>query len=212
VQTGSAGDGLEGFELQLAKIVELPNRDDRVNALKLLEGCDNLSPEITKRIIPLTTSTDPEIAFAAMAVLLKSGTAADVERVRKYVRTYSTDSAPISVVGLASELGQVHDEAAWPALCDLSRSPLLSIRIGSMQALRRIRGTQAAPCLIERLDDSNSYVSYLGLITLAETFEKYGDYAPNMELFDGNRRFYVSLWKAWWLENGQTYQGGSTSK
>ncbi len=81
-----------------------------------------------------------------------------------------------------------------------------------MQALRRIRNAQAASCLIDRLDDSNSYVSYLSLITLAETFEKYGDYAPNMELFDGNPRFYINLWKAWWVENGHNFGAGANSK
>lgn len=200
LETPSNGKGLEALKLLLARVLEQPNSDDRVSALKLLQGCDNLPPEAIKSIIPLASSEDPEIAFAALAVLLKSGSARDVERVRRYLQTFSAGSAPITITSLASELSRVRDEKALPALCSLSRSSFLSIRIGTLQALRRIRSARAAPCLIDRLSDSNSYVSYLGLITLAETFGKYGDYAPNMELFDRNPGFYVGLWKAWWVQ------------
>ena len=42
-----------------------------------------------------------------------------------------------------------------------------------------------------------------GWATRPETFGKYGDYVPNMDLFDRNPRFYIGLWKSWWEQEGR---------
>jgi len=76
------------------------------------------------------------------------------------------------------------------------------IRRGAMQALRLMKNPQAAPTLVKRLDDTDGYVRYLAVISLAETFGKYEDYAPSMYLFDDNPGFYISLWKDWWAHEG----------
>lgn len=67
-----------------------------------------------------------------------------------------------------------------------------------MQALRAMRDPSNARILVERLDDPDSSIQYLAVITLAETFGKYGDYAPTMYLFDQDPARYIALWKQWW--------------
>ena len=99
-------------------------------------------------------------------------------------------------------MSQIQDERALVYLEDLTASRFVSIQYGSMQALRAMRNPQAAPVLVRRLDDKDGTVRYLAVISLAETFGKYGDYAPNMNLFDSNPALYVDLWKAWWVQEG----------
>jgi HEAT repeat protein len=74
-----------------------------------------------------------------------------------------------------------------------------------------LRSTKAAAALIRRLDDPNGYIRYLAVISLAETFEKNGEYAPNMDLFDRNPAFYIGLWKTWWTTDGQEFHPVSPS-
>jgi hypothetical protein len=63
--------------------------------------------------------------------------------------------------------------------------------------------------MVKRLDDSDGYIQYLAVISLAETFGKYEDYAPTMYLFDRNPRFYIGLWKSWWVTEGQLKQAAN---
>jgi hypothetical protein len=71
-----------------------------------------------------------------------------------------------------------------------------------MQSLRKMRSPRAAPVVVSRLDDPNSDIQYLAVITLAETFGKYGDYAPSVYLFRQRPQYYVDLWKKWWEKDG----------
>lgn len=208
----STGTGLAALESALLSAAERPNRTDRISAMQLLQGFASLTQDTISRLVPLSNSTDPEIALAALAVLLKTGESEQVERLRTYLHTHRIETAPVSILSIGSELGQVRDELALSALDELSGSTLLSVRIGSMQALRAIKSPVEAECLIKRLGDSNGYVRYLAVMTLAETFSKFGDYAPSMDLFDRNPEFYLGLWKSWWATEGQAHQANPTKK
>ena len=198
----SSDAGLQKLESTLANVVHQTTRDDQINAMKLLQGFSSLSPATISRLVPLSSSADPEIAFAAHAVLIKTGEVAHVESLRTYLRGYSADSAPSSILSIGTELGEIRDERALSALEELSGSKLLSIRIGAMQALRSMKSPAYAEAFVRRLDDSDGYIRYLAVISLAETFGKYGDFAPTMYLFDRNPAFYIGLWKSWLAEEG----------
>jgi len=201
--TSPQSPGLSGLESSLADLLQLLSRDDQINAMKLLQGFDVLDADTSSRLILLSGSKDPEIALSALAVLLKGKNPADVSRLRTYLAGYPSDSGPIAVTSIGTELGQIRNSVALPDIEALTDSKLISIRIGSMQALRAMRNTQSAQALVGRLDDPDGYVRYLAIISLAEIFGRYGDYAPNMHLFDQNPEYYIGLWRTWWKEEGK---------
>ncbi len=191
----------------LLQVARGSSHEDQLNALMLLQGLP-LGPGAIPELTLLANSSDPETAFATFAVLLKTQSVEQLERFCLYLRSHRGNLEPLSVLSIGSELGQLRDNRALPFLNELSGSNILSVRIGSMQALRAIKNPKAAPAIIKRLDDPDGYIRYLAVMSLAETFEKYGDYAPNMELFDHNQAFYLGLWKSWWATDGQVYATG----
>jgi hypothetical protein len=76
-----------------------------------------------------------------------------------------------------------------------------SINEGDVVIRLRYTLPRNAPTLVQRLDDSDPLVQYLAVITLAETFGKYQDYAPGIGPFNKNPQYYRNLWKKWWAEN-----------
>jgi hypothetical protein len=198
----STAPGLAKLEFTLAAIAQHSNRADQVNAMRLLQGFDVLSVSTVSTLSALSASRDPEIAFSAFAVLLKSKGPQDVARFATYLSQYSPESPPAATLSIGYELGSIQDEKALPAVEALTNSTLISIRIGAMQALRAMKNPTSAPTLAKKLDDSDAYVRYLAVISLAETFGKYDDYAPNMQLFDSNPEFYVQTWKSWLAQQG----------
>jgi HEAT repeat protein len=95
-------------------------------------------------------------------------------------------------------LGQVSDSEDLIPLEALSSSELLSIKLGAMEGLRKMRSPHSAKALVERLNDPNPDIRFLAVIALSEIFSKTGDYAPNMAEFDQNPDFYTIKWKTWW--------------
>lgn len=146
--------GLMGLKSSLAELLQMPGRDDQINAMKLLQGFDDLDADTSSRLILLSGSKDPDIALSALAVLVKSKSLADVGRLRMYLAGYPSDSGPIAVTSIGTELSQIRNSAAIPDLEALTDSRLISIRIGSMQALRAMRNTRAARAFVGRIGRS----------------------------------------------------------
>ena len=106
---------------------------------------------------------------------------------------------------MRDSVGQIKDERARIHLEQLTSSKYANIQFGAMTALRGIGNPKSAPVLIQRLDDPDSLIQYLAVITLAEIFDKKNaDYAPAMPTFEQNRPKYVEAWKKWWVEEGQS--------
>ncbi len=196
----SVGSGLEKLQHALAEILRQSVRDDQINAMRVLQGFEKLDPDTISRLTMLSDSGDQEIALSAIAVLLKTKRLEDLERLKAYLDSHGSEDQPIAIMSISSELAQLQNPKTLSILQVLSGSKVISIKQGAMQAIRGMKSPSSGPTLIQRLDDSDGYVRYLAVITLAETFEKYGDYAPNMALFDKNPKFYTDLWKKWWAE------------
>jgi hypothetical protein len=202
---GTGTPGMSGLEAALDSLAGRQNKEDRINALRLLQGFDILSPDSLSTVENLADSSDPETAFAALAVLVKTASPAAVERLAQRIEKYKGGPEPISLslFSIETELGSVTNEEALPAVEALASSRFLNIRFGAMQSLRKMRNPRSAPVVVSRLDDPNSNLQYLAVITLAETFGKYGDYAPSVYLFRQRSQYYVELWKKWWQQEGK---------
>jgi hypothetical protein len=180
----------------LVSVALEPDLIDAKNALQLLEGFDRLDGRLLAKLSPRSHSRDPEIAFSTLAILIKSSVPSSVEQLKRYLDGYAgSDSIAIQKVGV--ELGKSRDGSQLNAIEALTRAKFVSIRYGAMDAIRGIRDPRSTQTLIDRLDDSDNMVRYVALITLAEIYGKYGEYAPNMQLFNKNPAYYVGLWKKW---------------
>jgi hypothetical protein len=190
--------GIEKLQSALSAVVSGSNREDRIKALRLMGGFDKLDPRTLSTVEPYSTSDDPEVAFGALSVLLRTRTLDSVERLRRYLLAYDSDSQPLALINAGTLLGGIDDPRARPALEELSESRFVAVRLGAMDALRSVKSRDSAPTLVRHLDDPDGTIQYLALITLAEIFGKTdGDYAPTMNLFDKKPGYYTSLWKKW---------------
>lgn len=207
IPPASGGTGMARLQSALLNILDQappggPYHDD-LRALYLLEGFPTLSPEGNAYMVRVANSPDPNIALAAIGTIMKSRKPEAVDLVRNYLENYKGEE-PMSVWSIGAWLGQIDDPKALPSLEALSGSRFLSVQLGAMDALRKIKSPSSAPALIQRLDDPNKVVRYKALITLAEAFGKRGESAPSMEVFDRDPERYVSLWKSWWAEQSRS--------
>ncbi len=203
IPKASGGTGLAKLESAVLNTLEQarpgPNHDD-LRALYMVEGFPTLSPEGMSHIARLASSTDPNIALAAIGTLLKTKSPQNVELLKHYLDNYQDEKEPMSIWSIGAYLHDIRDAQALPALEALSGSRFTSVQLGAMDALRKIKSPSSAPVLIQRLDDPNSTVRYQAVITLAETFGKDHEFAPSMKLFNDDPEKYVALWKSWWSQ------------
>jgi len=203
------GQGLKKLEQALRSVLLLTDREDQVRALELLGGFDEVAPDTIFALLSLTHSADPAVALSAFVVLLKTEDAENVNQadllanLKIYLDSYPPGAEPAQLTNIGSELGQIRSDKALVGLEAIADCRYVAIRFGALSAIRHIRSPESAPVLIQHLDDSDSNVRYVAVIALAEIFQKYGDYAPGMGLFDKNPDFYVRLWKNWWAQEGR---------
>jgi hypothetical protein len=195
--------GLGKLQHALAATLQSGNQDDVIRALQLLQGFRSFDQTTLSAVEPLCASEVPDVAIPALGVLLRTQTPESVERVKRYLDTLKVDVQPPAVFSVGGELGQIGDARALAALEGLASSRFVSVRYGAMDGIRRIRSTKSVPFLMAKLDDPDSTVQYVALITAAEILGKYDDdFAPSMYLFDKQPAYYKGLWKEWWAEEG----------
>jgi len=198
LQQGSSG--LVKLQSALADVLGASNHNDTIAALRILQGFDQLGSNTLGKVEPLSNSNDPAVALGAIAVLLNTKSPVSVEQLREYLSGHNGAAEPVALVSIGSELGQIDDERALASIESLADSRYLTIRLGAMHALRRMKSEASATVLIHKLDDPDSIIQYLAVITLAEIFKKQGEYSPSLHSFDQKPLDYINLWKAWALE------------
>ena len=198
----SDGRGLDKLQTMLSAALVTHNREDILSSIRLIEGLDSIDSDTSSRIEGLSHSQDPEIVLAAFAVLIKTRMPESLSRLSDYLDSHDKVDQFISLLSVGSELAQLLDSNHLKEIEHLSSSKYLSIQLGAMNALRKMKNMASVPSLLDRLDDPNHAVQYIALITLAEIFGKFDDYAPSMYLFDQNPEHYTNLWKKWWREQG----------
>lgn len=216
VPTGPTTGGFSGLEMALAQIVVQADRQDRLRALRLLQGFDLVSKQTLALMRRIADSDDFEIALTAWAVLLKTKSPDAVAGLSEYLnmhplaiplaiplatpQTYLTYQPVDALIGVQEGLSAIRDERALKTLEQLASSKYFEIRTGALYALRGMKDPRSAQTLIQRLDDERSDLQYLALITLNEIFNLNEDYGPSMKLFDEDPQKYIALWKEWWQE------------
>jgi hypothetical protein len=203
-QNVSAATGIAKLQTVLSFILSGHNREDSLNAMRLIEGFDSIDSDTVLRVERISGSGDTEVALSAFAVLVKAGTPGRIAELSSYLdQTVDADQS-ISLLSVASELEHVRDSKQLKEIEHLSASKYLSIRLAAMNSLRNMKNLSSVPTLIDRLDDPDTTVRYIAIITLAEIYGKYdGDFAPSMYLFDAKPKYYSDLWKTWWIERGR---------
>lgn len=195
------GSGLSKLESALAEIVRENNREDKISAMRLLNGMEDLRPGTLAKITPLSTSQNPELAFDALAIMIKAGAHGSLEALDQYQQGYQGDGALLALVNIGSELDRKSNREDLPALESLTASKFLAIRIGSMEAIRNIGELTIAPSLIrrmcDRLSDSDDTIRYIAVSALADMFHKTGNFKPSMAEFSMSPIFYSSQWRTW---------------
>ena len=194
--------GLMRLETALAVILESHNHDDQINALRLLQGFDELSSASLTRLETLSASSDEEVAISAIAVLVKTKSPESVRRLVDYLSTHGGSAQSLAVVSIGTELGRVADPEALTSLENLASSRYVPLRLGALAGIRNIKNPKSAGVLVKRLDDPDTNVRYLAVITLSEIFTLGGEYSPTMYLFDQNPDSYTQRWKSWWIKEG----------
>jgi hypothetical protein len=195
---------LQKLQGALSGILMVDNDQDQIHALRLLEGMNDLAPAALVEVDRLSGSANPEVAFAATAVLVKANSAGALDRLTALLRGYSGSSNPVGLMSVSVELAKITDPKQLPQLEQLSSSKYLSIRFGALGAIRRMRDPRSAQALVARLNDPDKNIRYEAVTALAEIFGKTGDYSPALFEFDRKPDFYVDLWKTWWGQQEKT--------
>lgn len=211
LQKTSEDSGLMKLQTALANTVQQGNREDQIRAMRVLEGFDELSPKTLSAVKLLSYSVDPEVVFSAIAMLLKARVVGTVLLLDAYLRAHELARIPIAMLSVGDELGQGCGDQDLSGLEALTSSRILSIKLGAIAGVRKMRNPHSAKALVGLLDDANPDVRFLAVITLSEIFAKGDDYAPDMSSFGRNPEFYVGLWKSWWATEGQAYRPGSAN-
>jgi hypothetical protein len=139
--------------------------------------------------------------LSAIAVLLKNRVAGAVPILEKYLRGHNFSHLPVAILTVGDELSGGTDEQDLGLLEVLMSSNILSIGLGAIAGVRKMRNPHSAKALVGLLDDANPNVRFQAVITLSEIFKKRDNCAPDpvlqsqpgvlprlVEVMVGNRR------------------------
>jgi hypothetical protein len=203
------GSGIEQLERDLIAGLETSDRSSLLNTLRLLQALDKLSPNSLAVLKHLLPASDDEMSLAIHAVLIKTGDPEEVakfaafeekNRSEAFLRHLSFTSS-MRIISIASALNQVRNVEALPSLIQLAESPITSIRLCALEAIRAIKNKKSIPTLIKHLDDPDSMCRYVADISLSETLNM--NYPPYIGLFEKDESKYISVWKTWWEQEGR---------
>ncbi len=200
--------GIEQLERDLSSGLagKRPNEDALANLVALV-AFDHVSPETLRATRPFEESPITREAIAALLVRIKSGDSSGVGALSAYLdRNTAVLNAQLIQEFVFYPLELVGDPAARAALESLGHSQFLWVSLSALEGVRHLHDPKSIPDLIKHLDDADSTLRYVALITLAEITGKYGEYAPSMKVFDENPARFITLWKIWWDATGPKQQ------
>jgi hypothetical protein len=201
----SEGMGLLRLQNSLAATLLGQSEEDVATSLRLLSGFDTMTDQNLGVVSRFRSSPNPSIALAAINVLLIAKNPQSLIELVQYLKEYKGNSEPFAFSNIGNRLADFRDQESLTLIKELTRSRFLPIREGAMRSLRGRRSPASVPELVDRLQDTDSTIQYLAVITLAEVVGKYdGDYAPSMYLFDKNPQYYTNLWRQWWADQGRS--------
>lgn len=169
---------------------------ERLPLLELLNNFSQISDRTAKVLNELVSSDNMRIALQSAVVLMSKGKGSP-QLFSAFINMLR--NAPVSewpnskdAVAFFVAYANTSDEAA---LESLATGPRADIRYASLYALRKLADPNTTEFFLKELDSSDSDARYQALISLADIWHKYGDYAPGMGPFDKDPQKYIRLWK-----------------
>jgi hypothetical protein len=201
--------GLAQLELDLESTLRTEHDPNLLTMdLQMLHGFDRLSPVTVALVRALTNSPEPLVAVGAFAVLAKIGAPDDLSQFCDYLMAHE-DRISVAVLGFNfTSIEHIRLRTYRPALECLANTAPISVRSSAMIGIRGMADQASIPELVRHLDDSDSYIQYLAVITLWEIVPQSGQPGPTMQRFDRDPTQFTISWKRWWNEYGRAHYSG----
>jgi hypothetical protein len=204
------GSGMEQLQLDIAATTAgVLDRRTLDGNFRVLHGFPALSGETLTLLRSYSQSADTGVALGAFAALVKAGNPRDLLALCEYVK--AAGEAVASTEGYYSfvSIGQIRRPEARTALECLARTPERGLSFEAMRGLRAIGSAESVPELMRHLDDSNSDMQYLAVITLQEIIRRTDEVGPSMPMFERDSSKFIQSWKRWWNDTGHRRYPGA---
>lgn len=199
LSTTQSGTGLDLLEADLES--GLQDSYHVFDNLKLLSMFGNIHS--TENIRKFTDSSDIRVRGMALLALLKLG---DYSHLKGSLEFMSTQTAPdLAQIQrqMKAPFDKFDDPKMIPVLLRFADSPNLFVRQSVVKALRNVGDARCVPALVRRLDDSDFYIRYDALFTIARIDGKLNpEWVPDLGGFKEHEQKYLAKWKGWWANEG----------
>jgi len=204
--------GAEGSNPSTLVQQELLNslRDVRSNiVLPSLIGLEGIKSKAAIMYIEnLLDSNDLAVKGQALSTLINIGSINHIVEAINYIDEQpATKAQDVYKTKIIYALGNIRDANAVPLLHTLLKHQNTLVRCEVARSLRRIKSQSSIPYLVDGLDDINLEVKYQCMMGLAKMLGKGGDWAPAYKIFLEDESKPISLWKAWWQNEGKAEFG-----
>jgi hypothetical protein len=198
------GTGLEQLQRDIvASTNGVTDRRVLGGNFRVLHGFPALSDEALSLLRSYSHSADPNVALGAFAALAKAGNPTDLFALCEYVSAPGRAAASAQGYYNFTSIGEIRRPEARGALECLARAPAPSPRLNAMDGIRGIGSAESVPELIRHLDDSNSLMQYLAVVTLWEIVRRPDEVGPSIPMFEGDKSRFIQSWKRWWNDTGR---------
>jgi hypothetical protein len=200
--TSAPSEGLSALEETLTQIATAAESRGAVEALGVLRDFDRIDPQTVSVLKLVSQRPDP------MQRLLALETLARIEPslyFGPFTEAFKNKTAPDGIAfarlcEVAEGARTTNQLGPLMAMTDWQNYP--GLRECAMQGIRKLRAPASVAFLMRHLDDSQTDVAYLALITLSEITGLTGEYAPGFGIYRANHEEYKKRWKNWWVERG----------
>ncbi len=182
-----------------------PNVED---GLRILLGFDKPDQNTAAHVLPFIGDGNPGIAAKAFAILLSTEKSEYYAELLEFLKQRGSAIPELVLYPLAARLQNPPRELNPKIMDELSNLNLPVIKLNAMEGMRKLRSTESVSTLIGHLNDADSILRYLAVITLSEIVTRDGYVGPSMYEFDKNPSRYVEDWELWWAQDGKRQYGG----
>ncbi len=147
------------------------------------------------------------IRALALAVLMTTGREKYFTAAYDLLTMHGVEVPSDITMAIAGKIRQEADQIPVDTLNSFSSIPMISIKLSSMEAIRKIKSSRSIPILVEHLDDSHPFIRYLAVSSLSEIVQGAGIAEPTVPDFEQDPSRYTNEWKAWWASKGKTTYG-----
>ena len=179
-----------------------------ITSLQVLNGFASLPASALDSLKPFWDSPDSEQQLLAIAVAFSIDPRAALTKVVDIAQSSpnTMTNGASGVFALAWRIEKIQDTKLAGHLSVLTRSSIpVAIRYAALDAIRTTRDEKAVPTLIALLDDNDLQIVSLSAAALADIVGlDRTEFYPGAAAFEQQPRKFVTAWKSWWTEQGQS--------